>query len=100
MTKMNKYGIPLDCLRDWTKLDWEMWLAGIASSVGRHKHFEMITDAVFRWANETKSRVPLSDFYWTTTGQQAGFQARPVVGGIYTHLLLKALQEKMKLIDY
>jgi hypothetical protein len=39
--------------------------------VGRPKHFEAITEAVFRWANETSSRVPLSDFYWTTTGQQA-----------------------------
>jgi len=33
------------------------------------------------------NRVPLTDYYWTTDGTIAAFQARSVVGSIYIKML-------------
>jgi len=42
--------------------------------------FTQLIGAIYNFANESPSRVPLSDWYETTTGTQVGFQARSVVG--------------------
>ena len=77
---MNAYGLPLDGRADYTKLDWSVWTATLASSPNE---FNTILNAIHRWLNETPSRVPLTDWYDTKTGKQVGFQARSVVGGVY-----------------
>ena len=45
---------------------------------------------MYLWANETTSRVPMTDWFDTKTGKQVGFQARSVVGGLF----IKALADK------
>jgi len=83
-TKQNQYGLPLDNREAYTKLDWIYWTATMAE---RGEDFRALTDPVYRFANESPSRVPLTDWYMTTDGRQRGFQARSVVGGVFIKLL-------------
>jgi hypothetical protein len=87
MKKINRYGLPLDSRADYTKLDWSVWTATLAS---KPEQFNMLIDPIYRWVNETSSHVPLTDWYDTKTGKQIGFQARSVVGGVF----IKALSDK------
>lgn len=82
--KMNTYGLPLDNRSQYTKLDWQVWTATLAESL---QDFEAFLAPVWRWLNETPSRVPLTDWYWTHDGRQVGFQARSVVGGVFIKML-------------
>ena len=52
--------------------------------------FLALTEPLYTWADETPARVPLTDWFWTTDGKKAGFQARSVVGGLYLPLLKDA----------
>ena len=94
LTKINHYGLPLDSRADYTKLDWSLWTATLAS---KPEQFRAILDPIYVWLNETTSRVPLTDWYDTKTGKQVGFQARSVVGGVFIKALSdKALAEKWR----
>ena len=42
---------------------------------------------VYRFVNESPSRVPLTDWFDTVTAKQQGFQARSVVGGVFIPML-------------
>jgi hypothetical protein len=84
LTKQNKYGLPLDNRRAYTKLDWILWTATLA---GNQSDFERIVSAAYQFANDSESRVPLTDWYDTVTAKQQGFQARSVVGGLFVKML-------------
>jgi hypothetical protein len=84
LTKQNRFGLPLDNRKDYTKLDWVVWTATLADT---SKEFQAMVEPVLRFVNESPDRVPLTDWYDTVTGKQQGFQARSVVGGVYVKLL-------------
>ena len=48
---------------------------------------DMIVGAMWNMLNTTSYRVPFTDWYYTRTGDQAGFQARSVQGGLFIPLL-------------
>jgi hypothetical protein len=84
LTKQNKYGLPLDNRRTYTKLDWILWTATLA---GNQADFDSIVSPAYQFANDSESRVPLTDWYDTVTAKQQGFQARSVVGGLFVKML-------------
>jgi hypothetical protein len=83
-THLNRFGLPLDNRRDYTKLDWEVWTATLTDN---REDFNRLIAPLQRFVNESPSRVPLTDWYSTADGTQSGFQARSVVGGVYMPLL-------------
>jgi hypothetical protein len=80
----NRYGLPLDNRSQYTKLDWIYWTAALTDS---QSDFDALIDPTYNFANESPTRVALSDWYWTHDAKQRGFEARSVVGGLFMKML-------------
>lgn len=83
-TQLNHFGLPLDNRSLYTKTDWEVWTATLATS---RIDFDILMEPVYAFVNHTPQRVPLTDWYWTHNSGRVGFQARPVIGGVFIRAL-------------
>ena len=83
--KINPFGLPLDERSDYTKSDWLVWCACMAYS---KEEFEEFIEPLWRSYHYTSSRVPMTDWYFTSTSIQRGFQNRTVQGGLFIKLLM------------
>ncbi|ORY17157.1 glutaminase GtaA [Clohesyomyces aquaticus] len=86
-TIKGSYGVPLDTRNQYTKSDWEIFVAAIAETETR----DMFIQDLVKWVNETPTSKPFTDLYETATGAfPAGieFKARPVMGGMFALLAL------------
>ncbi len=93
LTKQNTYGLPLDSRREYTKSDWIMWTACMSPN---DNSFKKLFAPIYKYANETTSRVPLSDWHETVTGRMVGFKARSVIGGYYMKMLFDKVNSSKK----
>ncbi len=84
LDKQNVYGLPLDNRKEYTKTDWVIWTATMAPNQAT---FEKFIDPIWKFENETVSRVPMSDWIWTDKPEWRGFKARSVVGGYFIKML-------------
>lgn len=85
LKKMNRYGLPLDSRATYTKADWILWSAALAEE---EEDFRQLVAPLYKYATETQSRVPMSDWYETTTGNMVNFQARSVLGAFFMKIIL------------
>ncbi len=92
---VNAYGMPLDSRASYTKSDWLVWTATLASD---RENFEEYVAPLWHFFNESPSRVPMTDWYNTVTGEhhvyssrseeiEKSFRNRTVQGGLYIKLL-------------
>jgi hypothetical protein len=82
-----KYGVPLDTRHQYTKGDWELFTAAVASTSTRDMFIKLLAN----WINQTPTNRALTDLYDTVSGDYPGitFIARPVMGGAFALLLLE-----------
>jgi hypothetical protein len=85
-TQFNRFGFPMDIRHTYQKLDWMTWGSLLSNETSE---FAYLFDGVFRMANETTSRWPLTDLYDTVSADIVlSFRARPVVGAIFAAMMV------------
>lgn len=84
--KRNEYGTPLDSRQEYTKSDWILWCAAMATDKEQAKR---LIAPVAHYLETTTTRYPFGDWYETVTGKYCHFKGRSVQGGIFMPLLMK-----------
>ena len=87
----NKYGLPLDCRKDYTKSDWIIWSSTLDDSGEATKEYSFRMRKVLE---ETEGRVPFSDWYSTIDAKDVNFAHRTVQGGMWMPVLRDKLLNK------
>ena len=85
LTKQNRYGLPLDCRKEYTKSDWIMWIAAMAPD---RETMDRFVEPVYDFADESPTRQPLGDWHESVSGDAYHFRARSVIGGYWMPVLM------------
>ena len=51
------------------------------------EYFEKVCQSIINMINETFDRVPLTDWYYTSTAAHVNFKNRTVVGGLFINMI-------------
>ena len=81
---MSTYGVPVESTTTTAKTDWQFWSASLATN---NADFEELIAPIYNFMNTTTNRVPLQDSYDVDNVGSSGFDARPVVGGLFIKML-------------
>ena len=68
-----------------------MWTAAMASDKAT---FQKFVDPLYKYIDETPSRVAISDWHDTKTGRYEHFIGRSVIGGYWMKVLMDKLSSK------
>lgn len=81
--------VPLDTRHTYSKTDWQIWVAAIASPETRNG----IISRIARWISVTPTNRAFTDLYDCVSGDYPGitFVARPVAGGHFALLALDSI---------
>ncbi len=80
----NRYGLPCDNRTDQSLIDWAVWCLALARDPD---DWQALFEPLFNYVHETPQRVAVADWFNTKDASRVGFQARPVVGGVFIRLL-------------
>ena len=92
-SKMHPYGLPLDSRMPYTKSDWLVWTATLTDN---RDAFIDFVEPLWTFYNYSPSRVPMTDWYYTITGEhrasrssgfRTSFRNRTVQGGLFIKLM-------------
>ncbi len=90
--KLEMYGLPLNSRKLYTKDDWMTFMAATYFTPGPNPvpspFSTALFNGLFRFANETTSREPLSDWTNTDSPTAVGFVNRPVYGAMWAPVLV------------
>ena len=89
----NRYGLPLDNRSDYTKSDWWVWVASMAS---KKSDFITFIRPLWQAFHDSASRVPMTDWFDTVTAREVTFQHRSVQGGLFMQVLMNKWTKKKK----
>ncbi|MBR0449913.1 MAG: DUF4965 domain-containing protein [Clostridia bacterium] len=92
-SKIHPYGLPLDSRMPYTKSDWLVWTATLTDN---RDAFIDFVEPLWTFYNYSPSRVPMTDWYYTITGEhrasrssgfRTSFRNRTVQGGLFIKLM-------------
>ena len=84
LSKAERYGVPLDNRKMYTKNDWLLWVARLTSDIKKRKELIQMVDDFLKTSPD---RIPFSDWYETQDGKYHEFRARTVQGGCFILLI-------------
>ena len=102
--RMHPYGLPLDSRKPYTKSDWLVWTATLAEN---RADFEAFIEPMWKAFCYTPSRVPMTDWYYTLTGEHKLYKSRGYVTGRENDMVDKSFRNRtvqgglfIKLLEY
>lgn len=93
LTKMNRYGIPLDSRKAYSKTDWQLWCTTLTEDYSKRNK---IIESIYLFLCETTDKVPFTDWYNTDVPTYNMFRNRTVLGGLFMPILVEKWEDLCK----